>query len=134
MPLISVCALLIWAFFLALARAGSKRPAKMPMMAITTSNSIRVKPRNGRPKREKVVIYLLFMGRGFTAGNFMHKARGKPGPTLSGQKPDRQTAARTTIRGCQAQSDQLTGSRRTGAGNLGESIITGWLSCYASCQ
>src|ERR1039458_7852509 len=38
-----------WAFDLARAKAGSRRAARIAMMAITTSNSINVKPVAGRP-------------------------------------------------------------------------------------
>jgi hypothetical protein len=50
------------AFWRALANAGKSMPAKIAMMAITTSNSIRVKPkvRSGR----NLEILTVLIGRG----------------------------------------------------------------------
>jgi hypothetical protein len=40
-----------WPFCLALERAGRSMPARIAMMAITTSSSIKVKPRGDLPQQ-----------------------------------------------------------------------------------
>jgi hypothetical protein len=49
------------AFSLALAKAGNNIPARMAMIAMTTNNSMSVKPplRLGRPGRVSVVIFFM---------------------------------------------------------------------------
>src|ERR1035438_4319421 len=49
-----------WAFDLARAKAGSRRAARIAMMAITTSNSINVKPVAGRPFAPRFPINLVW--------------------------------------------------------------------------
>src|SRR5581483_9006074 len=52
MSLISTWARPTWARFLAPAKVGSSRPARMAMMLITTRSSMSVKPRRGRMERQ----------------------------------------------------------------------------------
>ena len=53
-----------WALFLALAKAGNSSAARIAMIAMTTSNSISVKPPAKRlAKREWMFVFILFDAR-----------------------------------------------------------------------
>src|SRR6266498_2317968 len=62
--------LTVWAFALALPKAGKSSPARIAMIAITTSNSISVKA----PEHRRLAVAF----EGLEGGSFMRCCRGHP--------------------------------------------------------
>src|SRR5580693_4925081 len=100
-PLISVSAFFFCDAYFAALRAGSSSPARMPMMAMTTSSSMSVNPAGRRDERTSDV----FIGL---------DSENERRPELCNGAHDCR-ARRSVRRGCQARSNQFTGRRRASA-------------------
>src|SRR6266478_3265469 len=122
MPLISVFACAILALFLTLPKTGNNNPARMAMMAMTTSNSIRVKARKARCERDLVISLPLQVFR-FRRENSNDGARETADCERLNPQSDRRAGKLTVTRGVHARSDQSTHKRRAGRVDLGEVFI-----------